>query len=74
MSCCDTIYSITGIDNAILLDSSKILGELCFMRMFWAAKRKTSRPEDIAYCLMGIFNVHMPLLYGEGKSRAFRGL
>ena len=71
---CDTISSITGIDNAILLDSSKIFGELYATRMVWAAKRKTSRAEDIAYCLMGIFGVHMPLLYGEGKHSAFRRL
>lgn len=40
-------------------------------RMGWAAHRETSRPEDLAYCLMGIFNVNMPLLYGEGMSKAF---
>jgi hypothetical protein len=36
-------------------------------RMSWAAKRNTSRVEDIAYCLFGIFAVNMPLIYGEGK-------
>ena len=40
-------------------------------RMSWASKRETTRPEDIAYCLMGIFNVNMPLLYGEGGEKAF---
>jgi len=40
-------------------------------RMSWAARRETSRPEDLAYCLMGIFGVSMPPLYGEGGSRAF---
>lgn len=72
-SYCNTISYITGIDNAVLLDSSKIFRELYVTRMFWAAKRKTIRPEDIAYCLMGILDVHMPLLYGEGN-RAFRRL
>jgi hypothetical protein len=38
--------------------------------MSWAAERETTRVEDIAYCLVGIFSVNMPLLYGEGK-RAF---
>lgn len=38
--------------------------------MSWAAKRETTRPEDIAYCLLGIFGINMPLLYGEG-TRAF---
>ncbi|KAL8778401.1 MAG: hypothetical protein Q9213_007427 [Squamulea squamosa] len=40
-------------------------------RMSWVAKRKTSRSEDIAYCLLGIFDVNMPLLYGEGAQKAF---
>ena len=39
-------------------------------RMSWAPKRKTSRIEDMAYCLLGLFQVNMPLLYGEGQ-RAF---
>lgn len=39
-------------------------------RMSWASNRITTRPEDMAYCLLGIFGVNMPLLYGEG-SRAF---
>src|SRR5277367_1528826 len=38
--------------------------------MSWAARRETSRVEDRAYCLMGIFGIHMPLIYGEGE-RAF---
>ncbi|PMD14701.1 hypothetical protein NA56DRAFT_664564 [Hyaloscypha hepaticicola] len=40
-------------------------------RMSWAAKRETTRSEDMAYCLMGIFDVNMPLLYGEGMDKAF---
>jgi hypothetical protein len=39
-------------------------------KMSWAANRETTRIEDRAYSLMGLFNVHMPLLYGEG-ARAF---
>jgi hypothetical protein len=41
--------------------------------MSWASNRETTRVEDIAYCLLGIFDVNMPLLYGEGK-HAFRRL
>ncbi|KUJ13975.1 uncharacterized protein LY89DRAFT_736977 [Mollisia scopiformis] len=41
--------------------------------MSWAARRETTRVEDIAYCLMGFFNVSIPLLYGEGK-KAFQQL
>ncbi|SPO07278.1 uncharacterized protein DNG_09972 [Cephalotrichum gorgonifer] len=40
-------------------------------RMSWAAARKTARPEDMAYCLLGIFNIHMTPIYGEGGEKAF---
>lgn len=41
-------------------------------RMSWAAYRATTRVEDIAYCLMGLFDVNMPLLYGEGPKAFLR--
>ncbi|KEY68908.1 hypothetical protein S7711_03838 [Stachybotrys chartarum IBT 7711] len=41
-------------------------------RMSWAADRKTQRAEDEAYCLLGIFNIHMPLIYGEGRKAFLR--
>lgn len=40
-------------------------------RLTWAASRRTKRPEDRAYCLLGIFGIHMNLLYGEGQKNAF---
>lgn len=40
-------------------------------KMSWASARETTRPEDMAYCLLGLFDVHMPLLYGEGATKAF---
>ncbi|KAK1727128.1 heterokaryon incompatibility protein-domain-containing protein [Colletotrichum acutatum] len=43
------------------------------LEMRWAANRETTRVEDAAYCLLGIFEINMPLLYGEGD-RAFRRL
>jgi hypothetical protein len=64
------ISTITGIDYGIL-KGSKLLEDMSVaQKMQWASKRKSTRVEDIAYCLMGIFNVNMPLLYGEGE-RAF---
>lgn len=61
----------TKIDED-LLDGSKDLSSISLAkRMSWAATRETSRPEDMAYCLMGIFNVNMPMLYGEGGVKAF---
>ncbi|KAI4131529.1 MAG: hypothetical protein LQ338_001163 [Usnochroma carphineum] len=41
-------------------------------KMSWAANRRTTRTEDIAYCLLGLFNVNMPLLYGEGQDAFMR--
>lgn len=37
-------------------------------RMLWAAKRNTKKKEDEAYCLLGIFDVFLPLIYGEGQN------
>ncbi|KAE9363034.1 hypothetical protein N431DRAFT_423438 [Stipitochalara longipes BDJ] len=43
-------------------------------RMAWAESRRTAREEDKAYCLLGIFDVCMPLIYGEGEKKALRRL
>ena len=43
-------------------------------RMSWAANRETTIEEDGAYSLLGIFDIHMPLIYGEGLIRALRRL
>ncbi|KAF2430607.1 hypothetical protein EJ08DRAFT_715248 [Tothia fuscella] len=40
--------------------------------MCWASNRNTTRREDLAYCLMGLFDVNMPLLYGEGEKAFIR--
>ncbi|KAK3935467.1 hypothetical protein QBC46DRAFT_50704 [Diplogelasinospora grovesii] len=43
-------------------------------RFKWAETRQTTREEDWAYCLLGIFGIFMPLIYGEGKAHAVRRL
>lgn len=43
-------------------------------RISWAERRETKREEDRAYCLLGIFDVSMPLIYGEGMGNAWRRL
>ncbi|KAF7534325.1 hypothetical protein G7054_g6308 [Neopestalotiopsis clavispora] len=40
--------------------------------MSWAARRHTTRQEDMAYCLLGLFDVNMPMLYGEGAKAFLR--
>lgn len=64
------LSDITGIDGDVLLGSLTLEDLSVATKMKWAANRHTTRTEDTAYCLMGIFSVNMPLLYGEG-SRAF---
>jgi hypothetical protein len=63
---------ITGIDNDTLAEGN-VKEVSIAKRMSWASKRVTTRAEDIAYCLLGIFGVNLPLLYGEGK-KAFTRL
>ncbi|KAF9773440.1 hypothetical protein IL306_008721 [Fusarium sp. DS 682] len=65
-----TISDITGIDAAVLGNNDILETIPVAKRMSWAANRKTTRIEDIAYCLLGIFDVNMPMLYGEG-TKAF---
>ncbi|KAK7955868.1 uncharacterized protein PG986_005090 [Apiospora aurea] len=69
-SLAEIIAKITEIPEEILYGRKRVFAYSVSMRMSWAAKRQTTRPEDIAYCLMGLFGVNMPLLYGEG-SKAF---
>ncbi|CZR51421.1 related to beta transducin-like protein [Phialocephala subalpina] len=62
----------TGIPIAILSGDDDPEKASIAQRMSWAANRETSRLEDRAYCLMGIFGINMPLLYGEGKTAFIR--
>jgi hypothetical protein len=66
----EVVSRITGVDFEVLLDSFELYAVPVGRKMSWAAKRQTSRIEDMAYCLLGIFYVNMPMLYGEG-SKAF---
>lgn len=65
---------ITGIAQDVLLDGSdeKLRATCLGQRMSWAAHRSTTRQEDIAYCLLGIFEINMPLIYGEGTKAFMR--
>ncbi|MCJ1271842.1 hypothetical protein MMC22_011747 [Lobaria immixta] len=62
----------TDIDDDILNgeDREDLSRRSIAQRMSWASKRVTTRPEDTAYCLLGIFDVNMPMLYGE-REKAF---
>ncbi|OBZ77333.1 hypothetical protein A0H81_02795 [Grifola frondosa] len=68
----DEIIRITHVDRDVLL-GVKLPVELGVAeRMSWASRRKMTRVEDMAYCLMGLFDVHMPTIYGEGKQAFIR--
>ena len=66
----DLITEITGIRTTYLYDYTNAYWASIAEKMSWAALRETTRVEDVAYSLLGIFNVNMPLLYGE-KEKAF---
>ncbi|KAI1169964.1 heterokaryon incompatibility protein-domain-containing protein [Nemania sp. FL0916] len=68
-----SISEKTGIDRLCLSKEKRLHEYSIAQRMSWAANRQTTREEDIAYSLLGMFNINMPLLYGEGKN-AFRRL
>lgn len=67
------IASTTRIPTKFLADPEELSDANIAQKMSWAAGRETTREEDIAYCLLGLLSVNMPLLYGEG-SRAFMRL
>ena len=60
------VSQITGIPESCLYGGS-IRAASIAQRLGWASRRQTSRVEDEAYCLLGIFNINMPLIYGEGR-------
>lgn len=70
-SVCQALTRATGIEPGVLSGQIMVAEISVANRMKWASKRLTKRPEDVAYCLMGLFGVNMPLLYGEGGVRAF---
>lgn len=68
----DEIANITGVAPMVLKDSSLLCTFPVGVRMSWAAERQTSREEDMAYCLLGIFDVNMAMIYGEGQKAFIR--
>ncbi|KAF6810313.1 HET domain-containing protein [Colletotrichum sojae] len=80
---CDVIQERTGVSEKILLHGSdsgpgprsirSLLSSIpVAVRMSWAAERMTTREEDRAYSLLGLFGVNMPMLYGEGSGAFMR--
>ncbi|KAH9855752.1 hypothetical protein C2E23DRAFT_882548 [Lenzites betulinus] len=63
----DVVQEVAGIDAAVLAHDVELASVSVARRMSWAARRVTTRTEDEAYSLMGIFGVNMPTIYGEGR-------
>ena len=67
-----SLSRITNVPVAVLRNPEEFLSQIpAAQKMSWAAKRQTGTPEDAAYCLLGIFDINMPLIYGEGAQKAF---
>ena len=67
------LHEITGI-AVLALQGIRLSTFSINERMIWAENRETKREEDKAYSLLGIFDIHMPLIYGEGKENALARL
>lgn len=67
------IHQITGIPVDAMQGSSLTHFSVS-ERMRWAERRLTKKPEDRAYSLLGIFDVSISVIYGEGEKKAFRRL
>ena len=71
-SLADVVEEITGVDGRVLRHEVALDAVSVARRMSWAAKRQTTREEDRAYSLMGIFGVSMSTIYGEGQHAFIR--
>ncbi|KAH7140395.1 heterokaryon incompatibility protein-domain-containing protein, partial [Dactylonectria estremocensis] len=64
------ISDVTRIHTDFLLKNKPLSLASVAQKMSWVSRRVTTRIEDMAYCMLGIFDINMPLLYGEG-TKAF---
>ena len=69
----DVLGQLQNMPPASVLRFEKDIGDASVsQRMSWASRRNTTRVEDEAYCLFGLFGVNMPTLYGEGRNAFYR--
>lgn len=66
------VSECTGIPAGVLSGAEHFETFSIAQRMSWAAKRVTTRIEDMAYCMLGLFDINMPLIYGEGENAFMR--
>ena len=65
-----TISTITSVPECVLHNYTRSMSFSTEERLSWILSRKTTKEEDMSYSLLGIFNVTMPVIYGEGAERA----
>lgn len=63
----DMLAKLTRVPAPVLANEKLPRDYSVAQRFSWAAKRTTTRREDVAYCLLGLFGIHMPMIYGEGE-------
>jgi hypothetical protein len=68
----EELADATGIPIPVLEEPQLVQEVSVAQRMSWAWGRETTRLEDIGYCLLGLFDIQMPLLYGEGEKAFIR--
>ncbi|KAL6412042.1 hypothetical protein AUP68_04422 [Ilyonectria robusta] len=66
------ISKVTGIEMKYLVERRDFTHVSVATRMNWISHRETTLEEDMAYCMLGIFDINMPLLYGEGRKAFMR--
>ncbi|KAF2689095.1 hypothetical protein K458DRAFT_329214 [Lentithecium fluviatile CBS 122367] len=66
------IQHVTRIEKKYLLDRHSIQDASVATKFSWASLRQTTRVEDTAYCLLGLVDVNMTMLYGEGTKAFYR--
>ncbi|KAI9164067.1 Vegetative incompatibility protein [Paramyrothecium foliicola] len=69
----EEVSRISNVDASVLAQRETLFLTSLGRRIWWAARRETSRPEDVAYCLVGICGIQGQLTprYGEGGHSAF---
>ena len=68
----DILAEMTGIEAPVLTHQKSFRMVSVADRFHWTRSRKTTRVEDEAYSLLGLFDIHMPIIYGEGTSALVR--
>lgn len=72
LSLLDTVQAATNIEKWYLVNRDTIKTASIAIKFSWASLRQTTRAEDMAYCLLGLVDINMPMLYGEGQRAFFR--